>query len=257
MLSPGGHSYWIPKVSDRIRPYMWAQYPSYDHVKAMYFYYAVQAGFDVRKSTQKKVDGVVTLKYFVCNRAGDPNVAPQDTLDPKCRIEKRTDMQRCGCEAGIKCRIIPESLVFEIYDVEERHNHPLYTNDNKHLSKTKRRLDFMQKSFIFNMSSQNVGPTKSHRLFCGLQGGYFYRGGTVVDFKNFSRDLNWHIGGSDAKFLVTKMLGRMKHVPNFSFEFKCNNKKLDALFWADETAKLHYKEFGDIISFDATFRTNR
>ncbi|CAI9293445.1 unnamed protein product [Lactuca saligna] len=29
------------------------------------------------------------------------------------------------------------------------------------------------------------------------------------------------------------------------------------MFWADETDKLYYKEFGDVISFDATFRTNK
>ena len=34
-------------------------------------------------------------------------------------------------------------------------------------------------------------------------------------------------------------------------------KRLDALFWADDTSKLQYKEFGDVVSFDATFRTNR
>ncbi|GKA69516.1 hypothetical protein Tco_0775580 [Tanacetum coccineum] len=32
---------------------------------------------------------------------------------------------------------------------------------------------------------------------------------------------------------------------------------LVAMFWADKVAKFNYKEFGDIISFDATFGTNK
>ncbi|GJW77701.1 retrovirus-related pol polyprotein from transposon TNT 1-94 [Tanacetum coccineum] len=35
------------------------------------------------------------------------------------------------------------------------------------------------------------------------------------------------------------------------------NSELVAMFWADEVAKCNYKEFEDIISFDANFRTNR
>ena len=93
-----------------------------------------------------------------------------------------------------------------------------------HLSRTKRQLDFMQKSFIFNMQIQNIGATKAYRLFCGLQGGYCATGGNLIDFKNFSRDLNCHVGGTNAKDLVSKMVDRRKHLQNFSFEYKCDNK---------------------------------
>ncbi|GJS10476.1 FAR1-related sequence 5-like protein [Tanacetum coccineum] len=44
---------------------------------------------------------------------------------------------------------------------------------------------------------------------------------------------------------------------NFSFEYVVENSQLSALFWADEMSKYNYKEFGDTISFDATFRTNK
>ncbi|KAI3718485.1 hypothetical protein L6452_19359 [Arctium lappa] len=45
-------------------------------------------------------------------------------------------------------------------------------------------------------------------------------------------------------------------VPEYFFEYKCNGRELNAIFWADEFARLNYKEFGDVISFDGTFRTN-
>nr|GEV27934.1 protein FAR1-related sequence 5-like [Tanacetum cinerariifolium] len=35
------------------------------------------------------------------------------------------------------------------------------------------------------------------------------------------------------------------------------NSELVVMFWVDEVDKCNYKEFGDIISFDATFRTNK
>ncbi|CAI9294868.1 unnamed protein product [Lactuca saligna] len=60
-------------------------------------------------------------------------------------------------------------------------------------------------------------------------------------------------GGSDAQMLNN----RKENVKNFSFDYRVENKQLNALFWADETSKRNYKEFGDVVSFEATFRTNR
>ncbi|GKE29735.1 FAR1-related sequence 5-like protein [Tanacetum coccineum] len=63
---------------------------------------------------------------------------------------------------------------------------------------------------------------------------------------------------SDANMIV-KMLTRKKEcVSNFSFEYRLADEKyLIGLFWADEQAKHNYYAFGDIISFDATYRTNK
>nr|GEV74904.1 coatomer subunit gamma-2 [Tanacetum cinerariifolium] len=61
----------------------------------------------------------------------------------------------------------------------------------------------------------------------------------------------------DAQMLVDKLNDRKKHVPNFSFEYKTVNDELSRMFWADETMKCNYIAFGDVVSFDATYRTNR
>nr|GEZ04695.1 hypothetical protein [Tanacetum cinerariifolium] len=47
------------------------------------------------------------------------------------------------------------------------------------------------------------------------------------------------------------------YVPNFTFQYRVENSELVAMFWADEVAKCNYKEFGDIVSFDATFNSNK
>ncbi|CAI9294215.1 unnamed protein product [Lactuca saligna] len=65
------------------------------------------------------------------------------------------------------------------------------------------------------------------------------------------------IGDKDAQLVVDKMNMRKDELHNYTFEYKCVDSVLNAMFWADETNKLYYKEFGDVISFDATFRTNK
>nr|KAJ0209413.1 hypothetical protein LSAT_V11C400201630 [Lactuca sativa] len=140
---------------------------------------------------------------------------------------------------------------------EERHNHELFSKGNMHLSRSKRKLDYSQEIFIHNLSKQNIGPVKAHRLYSALQVGPSVQGGLVTDFKNARRILNCYIGGRDAKFLVDKMNDRKKNVPSFTFEYKVLNKRLHSLFWADETAKYNYNSFGDVVSLDATFSMNK
>ncbi|XP_052627215.1 protein FAR1-RELATED SEQUENCE 5-like [Lactuca sativa] len=97
----------------------------------------------------------------------------------------------------------------------------------------------------------------AHKLRASLRGGYEFVKPKVVDYKNLRRDINRVIGYKDAHMIVNTMNDRRAHYPNYSFEFNCQDDVLDCMFWDDEMGKAYYAEFGDVISFDATFRTNK
>nr|GEV98162.1 hypothetical protein [Tanacetum cinerariifolium] len=107
--------------------------------------------------------------------------------------------------------------------------------------------------FVVRASTMRLGATKAHNLYSKMKGGTQYVHGTSDDFKNHIRDVNAFIGESDAEMLINKMENKKNFVPNFTFQYLVENSELVAMFWADEVAKCDYKEFGDIISFDATF----
>ncbi|GJV71849.1 FAR1-related sequence 5-like protein [Tanacetum coccineum] len=70
------------------------------------------------------------------------------------------------------------------------------------------------------------------------------------------------IGGFEVKKSGQRLtkLGAVKHkyiMCNKEGVPKGRNSELVAMFWADEVAKCNYKEFGDIISFEATFNNNK
>ncbi|GKE24265.1 regulation of nuclear pre-mRNA domain-containing protein 1B [Tanacetum coccineum] len=111
--------------------------------------------------------------------------------------------------------------------------------------------------FVVKAATNKIGATRAHNLLSSMKGGYGYVHGTTDDFKNHQRDVNVFIGESDAQMLIRKMENRKMYVPNFTFQYKVENSELVAMFWADEIAKCNYKEFGDIVSFDATFNSNK
>nr|GFC53928.1 hypothetical protein [Tanacetum cinerariifolium] len=61
----------------------------------------------------------------------------------------------------------------------------------------------------------------------------------------------------DAHMIVDKMINRQLHVPEFSFEYHVIHDELVSMFRVDDTMKCNYAVFGDVVSFDATFRTNK
>ncbi|KVH89294.1 hypothetical protein Ccrd_008719, partial [Cynara cardunculus var. scolymus] len=72
----------------------------------------------------------------------------------------------------------------------------------------------------------------------------------------FERDCDNFVGHGDAKVLVDLMTKKRDANHNFFFEYNCVGSELHTIFWVDEVARFNYSEFGDVISFDATFRTN-
>ncbi|KAJ9565600.1 hypothetical protein OSB04_001566 [Centaurea solstitialis] len=106
-------------------------------------------------------------------------------------------------------------------------------------------------------SGASIGGSKAHNIQAALKGGVENVGATLVDYKNASRGMITYVGTKDAQMLINLMMKRQKYAPEFFFEYKVVEGELHAIFWADEISRMNYKEFGDTISFDATYRTNR
>lgn len=220
--------------------------------------YGEESGFDVNLSSQKRYnDGTVRIRYLNCSRAGFTETFKHDSINESESCKRKTTSKRIGCPAIIKFKNLPGSSKFYVYGFVEEHNHNLVSKENLYLLRNNRKLDFLEQSFIHRVGTNNIGATRAYTVLSNIKGGYDVRGGIAIDFKNFKRDLNCKIGDSDAQILVDKMENRKSYVPNFSFEYKVEKGYLSCLFWADETAKRNYEEFGDIISLDATFRTNK
>nr|XP_017239585.1 PREDICTED: protein FAR1-RELATED SEQUENCE 5-like [Daucus carota subsp. sativus] len=113
--------------------------------------------------------------------------------------------------------------------------------------------------FIVDASKSNIGASRAHTILRSMIGSYKDIGAIVVDFKNFSRDIKQHIGKHDADMIVQKFKDiQDSSDPHFRFEYRTDSHNhLTQLFWADGDGRKNYEVFGDAVSFDATYRTNR
>nr|KAJ0195451.1 hypothetical protein LSAT_V11C700361990 [Lactuca sativa] len=234
-VSPGGLSYWIPVVSDHIKAKIKSTVESYGAALSMYKNYASEAGFDVRLGTIRTTkSGIITQRHFLCNPEGKPRTTKVDILDPQ---DNKKDSFRCECKAKI--------VLF--YDMVLINILLMILSYNIIMSCLVRTTCFclvqignliILRRCLFITCKSKIFVQQEH-IDCISD----FRVGLTFEVNSMT-NLNSYIGSRDAKFLVVKMLERKK-------------KKLNALFWADETVKYNYNDFGDVVSLDATFNMNK
>ncbi|XP_074277834.1 protein FAR1-RELATED SEQUENCE 2-like [Silene latifolia] len=91
-----------------------------------------------------------------------------------------------------------------------------------------------------------------------LVNGYENIGATLIDFKNFQRDIKCYIGLRDADLFIDRLEKLKATQPQFYFAYDVDpQNRLTKFFWADATCIRNYSFFGDAVSFDPTYETNK
>ena len=103
--SPGGGTYWKPRVEAEFKPYLNQSFRSLEDGIEFYREYGRKSGFEIRRHTEKKhEDGTVLLKHIVCSRVGS-NESEMDVdfndFSSSSKKRRRTVSSRCGCKAKV------------------------------------------------------------------------------------------------------------------------------------------------------------
>lgn len=202
--TPRGSKEWIPCCPPELKPTVGMPFDSLVDGIEFYKAYARFCGFVERLATEKKdKDGHVYLKYIYCNKQGfkEDGESKAKSKPITSSSSRKRSVNRAGCQARIGLRKRSDGK-FMVYLFHESHNHVFATPKSMHFLKNSRNLTLAHKKFIFDNSRLNVGPNKSFRLIKEHVGGYENVGASLVDFKNFSRDVKAYIQDVDADMFV-------------------------------------------------------
>ncbi|XP_074305094.1 protein FAR1-RELATED SEQUENCE 5-like [Silene latifolia] len=115
-----------------------------------------------------------------------------------------------------------------------------------------------QKTLILDNSKLNIGAGLTFRQVKELVNGYENIGATLIDFKNFQRDIKCYIGLRDADLFIDRLEKLKATQPQFYFAYDVDSQnRLTKFFWADATCIRNYSFFEDAVSFDPTYGTNK
>ncbi|XP_031099741.1 protein FAR1-RELATED SEQUENCE 5-like [Ipomoea triloba] len=255
---------WIPTVDASFLPKVGQRFTTLGLGIKFYMDYAFAGGFDVRHSTMKRDrEGGVTMRYMVCSRegvkgGGKRTVGKADDAGGDSHKQRRRRISnRVECNAKI-CFRKDHTGEFVVSIFVEDHSHSLCSEPSKVFMRGNRKLDVAQQAFISNCIKSNIGPSKGFRLCKEGAGSYANVGATNMEFHNFKRDLQAYIAGGDGEMIIKKFTQKREVCDGFVFDYHLDTEnRLSRLFWADTISRSNYSLFGDVISFDATYGTNR
>ncbi|XP_063935349.1 protein FAR1-RELATED SEQUENCE 5-like [Daucus carota subsp. sativus] len=254
IVSPGGMKYFMPTSVDGSQvPFQNQSFDSLDKAYNFYREYGRLGGFDVRKTTEKRdADGTIILKHFVCSKEGFVDGSHSEGIR-----QRRTVSRRCGCKAKVVMKIRSQNRYY-IFNFVELHNHPLASESGRQFLRSSREMTVSLRSFVFDAAKVNIGCSKAFSLVKEMTGGYSNVGATLRDFRNFNRDLKEFVGERDGQMLIDKFKVLQETSKSFYFAYELDGDgHLTMLFWADPTGRRNFEIYGDAVSFDATFDTNK
>ncbi|KAH9698523.1 protein FAR1-RELATED SEQUENCE [Citrus sinensis] len=217
-----------PKVDLQASDVLGSHFDSVEDAQLWYKNYARMIGFGVRKDDMRrgKKSGRITIQCWVCHFEG---VRDERQSQNCSRVREPRPITQTGCRASFRVNYDESVGKYIAKEFRPEHNHHLASNNEVHL-------------------------IRSHRKVTGAE---------LAQAKALR-----HVGVKTCQFM-NYMADQVEGPQNLRFTRKDMQNTLDAstraemmkidykiLFWVDCVARYDYQYFGDVLAFDATYKTN-
>ncbi|KAJ3688749.1 hypothetical protein LUZ61_017913 [Rhynchospora tenuis] len=221
-------------------------------------------GFSIRRGSNyisAKKD-VVTGVRFVCSKEGFSKKYKEaqrsmESFSNERTPEKEKGETRTGCKASL--RILLVNGVWKVSVFKPEHNHPLITTPSKKRNlRSHKCLSYDDREVINAMRAQNIETTKIHEYLGTRHGGKSYLSFKRKDVSNEVAIQNRSLIGVDVESTLVYFQKKKEEDSEFFYAVEIDeNGRLKNFFWVDGRARRAFQEFGDVVTFDTTYQTNR
>lgn len=248
----------IPQGDTNLEPYEGMEFESEEAAKAFYNSYARRVGFSTRVSMSRRSrrDGAIIQRSFVCAKEGF-RVDKDKTARPDTRVKRPRAETRVGCKAMLVVKI-RDSGRWVVSTFLKEHNHELVPPDKVHCLRSHRHVSGSAKSLIDTLQGAGIGPSGIMSALVKEYGGISNVGFTERDCRNYMRSSRQRALGGDTQLLLDYLRNKQAENPEFFYAVQGDEDQcMSNIFWADPKARTNYTYFGDTVTFDTTYRSNR
>ncbi|XP_028801889.1 protein FAR1-RELATED SEQUENCE 5-like [Neltuma alba] len=148
---------------------------------------------------------------------------------------------------------------FKITKFDEEHNHPLHTQETMHLLPSQRNLSEAQAHEIDLAEQSGLECQEAFDLMSTYVGGQENLGYTMTDAKNYLMNKRRrHMKFGKVGCLLEYFQKQIGENPSFYHKYQLDmEQQVTNMFWADACMLKDYAHFGEVISLDTTYSTNR
>ncbi|XP_028774957.1 protein FAR1-RELATED SEQUENCE 5-like [Neltuma alba] len=241
-------------MEDEFKLKIGREFESLDEAWNFWNEYGSKIGFGVRKynGTKSKKDGSIITYKYVCCKEGIRKKDRRETTTSRYQPEIRTN-----CKTRMVVSRIDEK--FKITKFNEEHNHPLHTQETVHLLPSQRNLLEVQTHEVDLAEEYGLEPKEAFDLMSTYVGGQENLGYTMIDAKNYlMKKRRKHIKFGEVGCLLEYFQKRIAKNPSFYHKYQLDmEQQVTNVFWADARMLKDYAHFGEVVSLDTTYNTNR
>lgn len=233
------------------------EFESEEAAKAFYNSYARRVGFSTRVSSSRRSrrNGAIIQRQFVCAKEGFRNLNEKRTKDRE--IKRPRTITRVGCKASLSVKM-QDSGKWVVSGFVKEHNHELVPPDQVHCLRSHRQISGPAKTLIDTLQAAGMGPRRIMSALIKEYGGISKVGFTEVDCRNYMRNNRQRSMEGDIQLLLDYLRQMQADNPNFFYAVQGDEDQSSGnVFWADSKARMNYNYFGDTVTFDTTYRSNR
>jgi hypothetical protein len=227
------------------------EFNSVDEAFAYYIDYGNQVGFPVLKRSGKNCSKKgVRYEAFICARGGKPNLKKEKSMETS--LSGKID-----CKARIRLKIYDDGKVV-VTSISLEHNHHLSPSKSRYFRRNRKISSPVKRRLVLN-DQAGIPMAKNFNALVVEHGGYEKLTFLEKDCRNCveeARRLRLGVGDGEA---ICNYFSRMqKRNSNFFYAIDLDDEnRLKNIFWADARSRAAYKSFGDVVTFDTTYLTNK
>ena len=195
------------------------------------------------------------LKFirFCCFRGGEASMK-QSSVPREFQREKRT--VKCQCPFIIKLRLNQTSGVYEVYQINNQHNHDLFTEAELAQMPQNRFIPDEVKTKMVELNE--LGVLKCSQIKTLIEQEHFPDVPVTWTLRDMQNLLQRSFSKAHETNDFVKLLKeKSKHGWSFNFQLNDDTLRLERVFWLSAKGKEKYMQFNDVLEIDATYKTNR
>ncbi|OMO62456.1 hypothetical protein COLO4_33067 [Corchorus olitorius] len=223
---------------------------SIEEAKHFYANFGKKKGFGIITRDSRKLNGTIDRFKLSCSREG----SPRRSTDKLFRLRPT---QKVNCPAGMWLSKVDIGYVVTKLVLEHSHDMvPTMMGCQFHCNKiispsVKRRLQIIEQA--------GIPIAKNYNSVVVEAGGYDKMAFTQQDCKNYLfKERHLQLGTSDGVAVQEFLTESMRNDKDFIYLMDLDEEsRICSIFWADARARAAYESFGDVVTFDTTYRTNK
>ncbi|XP_078174761.1 protein FAR1-RELATED SEQUENCE 5-like isoform X2 [Carex rostrata] len=242
--------------SENVEPFVGMEFASEIEAKKFYNTYGGRLGFSVRVHTSAKTKVGISSIRMVCSKQGLSD--RQKQADNMGTPQKEISNTRSGCMAFIRFRRFKNG-VWKVSKFNAVHNHVLIASPSKRRNlRSLKGMTLEEKAIIRQMRASNVPISQIWHYLGENAGGIDKLCFSKKDVNNQIVEENRRLVGIDVETTLAHFNKKQEEDSEFFFAIEPDSDGVvKNIVWIDGRARRAYAEFGDVVTFDTTYNTNK